>query len=74
MQYKEAMFNKFIITIERINDKQLKDKAKFEIPEDSGIDDWKYIFSAILSYVSFDMEQIKDLFNGGIDDEDLNSN
>jgi len=56
------MDNKFIITIERINDKQLKDKAKFEIDEDSDIDKWKYVFIAILSFITFGIEQIQELF------------
>jgi hypothetical protein len=68
------MKNKFIITIERINDKQLKDKAKFEIAEDSDLWDWKYLFSAILVYVSFDLNQIKELFNGGDNDEKIEGN
>jgi len=56
---------KFIITVERINDNKLRDKVTFEIPEDSNLDDWKYLFSAILANVSFDTDQIKNVFNGG---------
>jgi len=61
--------NKFIITIERINNNQLQEKAKFEIPEDTSLFDWKYIFSAILAFVSFDMNQIKELFEGETNEE-----
>lgn len=68
------MLNKFIITIERINDNKLHDKVIFEIPEDSDLNDWKYLFSAILANVSFDMNQIKKLFEEDIDDEEINSN
>lgn len=68
------MDNKFIITIERINDKRLRDKVKFEIPEDSDLNDWGYLFKAILTNVSFDVDQIKELFNGGIDDGQIEGN
>jgi len=56
------MDNKFIITIERINENKLKDKAKFEIAEDSDLWEWKYVFVAILSFISFGIEQIQELF------------
>jgi hypothetical protein len=68
------MNNKFIITIKRINDNKLKDKVEFEIPEDSDLSEWGYLFSAILANVSFNMNQIKELFNGGFDDEKIDGN
>ena len=68
------MDNKFIITIQRINDNKLRDKVKFEIPDDSDLNDWGYLFRAILANVSFDVDQIKELFNGGPDDENFEGN
>ena len=68
------MNNKFIITIKRINDNQLKDKANFEIPEDSGLNDWKYLFSAILAFVSFDIDQIKEFFEGEYNEDQIEGN
>jgi hypothetical protein len=63
------MNNKFIITVERINGSQLQEKVKFEIPQDTGLFDWKYIFSAILAFVSFDAIQIVELFEGETNEE-----
>ena len=68
------MNDKFIITIERINDNKLRDKAKFEIPEDSDLNDWGYLFRAILANVNFDVDQIKELFDGGSNDEQIEGN
>ena len=68
------MLNKFIIKIERINNNKLQNKVTFEIPEDSDLDDWKYLFTAILANVSFDIDQIKDFFNREVDDEEIKGN
>ena len=68
------MNNKFIIKIERINDNKLRDKVKFEIPGDSDLDDWGYLFKAILANISFDVDQIKELFDGGSNDEQIEGN
>jgi len=68
------MNDKFIITIERINDNKLRDKVKFEIPGDSDLDDWGYLFKAILANISFDVDQIKELFDGGSNDEQIEGN
>jgi len=68
------MNNKFIIKIERINDNKLRDKVKFEIPEDSDLNDWKYLFTAILANVSFGVDQIKEFFNEEVNDEQIEGN
>jgi len=68
------MNNKFIIKIERINDNKLRDKVTFEIPEDSDLNDWKYIFTAILTFISFDVDQIKEFFNEEVNDEQIEGN
>ena len=68
------MNNKFIIKIERINDNKLRDKVKFEIPEDSDLWDWKYLFTAILAFIGFDVDQIKEFFNEEVNDEQIEGN
>ena len=68
------MEHKFIITVQRIERGKLMDKAEFEIPDDSCIDDFRYIFGAILAHISFDFDQIKEFFNGGINDEEIDGN
>jgi len=57
------MNNKIVITVERINEDKIVEQGKFEVSEDTGIDDWGYLFKSILSFVTFDLNQIKELFN-----------
>lgn len=40
-----------------------REKATFEFPSDSSIEDYKYLFYAILSFVTFDLDSIKELFS-----------
>lgn len=68
------MDNKFIITVKRIENNKDWELAQFEVPDDSDLADWKYIFSAILAFISFNPEQIKELFEGSDSDEKTNYN
>jgi len=53
------------ITVVRTN---TEERIELDVPEDTGIDDYQYIFASILSWITFTPEQIKELFNGETDD------
>lgn len=52
----------------KISIKRDKEELNLQVPEDNDLNDWKYIFIAILSWITYDIDSIKNLFDGELDE------